>query len=153
MEKSIITEDSEEVILTKHKLSGNKRDGPQSISLVQKEQNIKVNLETQMENLKVSENQCDKCQEDFLTSVDLESHMKSHHSKQWNCNHCSYQASNRALLMNHCKLVPGHKPSKQRMGQNGVMTCYTCKDEFRSYHELMNHRKEYIHPTRNVVTI
>ena len=32
------------------------------------------------------------------------------------------------------------------MGQSGVMICYTCKNEFRSYHELMNHRKEE-HPS------
>ena len=146
VENNPITQDSEEAILTKQKLSGHKRDGPQNVPLVQNEQNVTVNLEAQMDNLKVSESQCDECQEDFLTKINLKSHMKSHHSKQWNCDQCDFQTSTRTLLMNHCKLVTGHKPSKQRIGQTGVMTCYTCRDEFRSYHELMNHRKEE-HPS------
>ena len=45
--------------------------------------------------------------------------------------------------MNHCKRQPGHTPSKQqRLGQTGVLECYTCRSEFRSYHNLMTHRKE-----------
>ena len=69
-------------------------------------------------------------------------------SKQWNCDKCDFQATNRAILLNHCKLAQGHQPSrqKQRLGQNGVLECYTCKSEFRSYHDLMNHRKEE-HPS------
>ena len=46
--------------------------------------------------------------------------------------------------MNHCKQTKGHQPSnqKQRLGQTGVLECYTCRGEFRSYHNLMTHRKE-----------
>ena len=138
--------ESEEIVLTKQNHSELKRDGPNNIPLVQKEENVQVNLEAQMDNLKVSEICCDKCQEDFVAHADLKNHMKRQHSKQWNCNECDFQASTRAFLTNHCKLVPGHMLSKQRMGQSWVMTCYTCKEEFRSYHELMNHRKEE-HPS------
>ena len=96
-----------------------------------------------MGSLKVSESYCDKCHEDFQNKDDFESHIKNLHSKQWNCDKCDFQGSTRVILMNHCKKQPGHIPSKQqRHGQTGVMECYTCRSEFRSYHNLMSHRKE-----------
>ena len=126
----------------KNKQSGHKRTDPQSASQVQTEQNINVNLGAEMENLKVSGTFCNKCKEDFETQIVYNIHMKTKHSTQWNCNQCAFQASTRDILMKHCKLTPGHHPTKQRLGQAGVMECYTCKGEFRSYHDLMNQRKE-----------
>ena len=72
--------------------------------------------------------------------------MKTEHSKQWNCDLCDFQASTRQVLMKPCKLTPGHLPSQQKLGQTGVLECYTCKHEFRNYHDLMTHRKEE-HPS------
>ena len=72
--------------------------------------------------------------------------MKIKHSLQWNCNQCDFQATTRSILMNHCKMTRGHTPSKQRLGESGVVECFTCRSEFRSYHDLMNHRKQQ-HPS------
>ena len=136
--------DSEEQLLVKHKQNGHKRDGPQSAPHVQTLPKQTVNLEESMEKLNVSEINCKTCKDSFESKKGFESHMKSKHNKQWNCDQCSFQASNRAILMNHCKVTQGHKPAKhnQRLGEAGVIECYTCRGEFRSYHELMNHRKQ-----------
>ena len=101
-----------------------------------------------MKSLTVTEIQCEKCHEDFDNKEDLERHVKNKHSIQWNCEQCAFQASTRYILMNHCKLTPGHQPSKQRqrLGQTGALECYTCKSEFRNYYDLMNHRKQE-HPS------
>ena len=101
-----------------------------------------------MKTLTVIELQCEICQEEFNKKEDLDRHIKNSHSKQWNCDQCDFQASTRYILMNHCKLTQGHQPSKQRqrLGNTGVLKCYTCKSEFRNYHDLMNHRKEE-HPS------
>ena len=147
VEKEIVTE-SDEATLRKHKGTGHKRTGPQSAPLVQGDTDLSLNLEEHMENLSVSESHCDICQDEFESKEELERHVKNKHSKQWNCDTCAFQASSRSILMNHCKLTKGHQPSKQRqrLGQTGVLECYTCKSEFRSYHDLMNHRKEE-HPS------
>ena len=109
---------------------------------------LTVTIAKQMENLSVSESQCDICKDKFVKEEDLERHKKNKHSKQWNCDQCDFQASTRLILLNHCKLVKGHQPSKQRqrLGQTGILECYTCKSEYRNYHDLMNHRKEE-HPS------
>ena len=106
------------------------------------------NLEKHMESLSVSEIHCNTCQEEFEEKEDLDRHVKNKHSKEWNCDQCDFQASSRTILMNHCKLTKGHQPSKQRkkLGETAVLECYTCKSEFRNYHDLMNHRKEE-HPS------
>ena len=44
--------------------------------------------------------------------------------------------------MNHCKLKAGHQPSRGQKSKSGALECFTCKSEFRSYHNLMEHRKE-----------
>ena len=146
-EQKTAVPDSELIVLQKNKQKGHKRDGPQSTPVKQTENDITVTLEAHMETLKVTEINCDKCQEDFQTRVEFESHIKNIHSKQWNCDKCDFQGSTRVILMNHCKKTPGHTPSKQqRQGQTGVLECYTCRSEFRSYHNLMTHRKE-VHPS------
>ena len=158
---------SDEEVLAKHKQSGHKRESPQSSPIGQTEQTIPVrhgnvceecnyilkDTETMEIHTKKHEdknnNFCDICQEDFENKYDFIMHNKNVHSSQWNCNQCDFQASTRQILLNHCKVALGHQPSKgqkQRMGQSGVMECYTCRAEFRSYHDLMNHRKEE-HPS------
>ena len=94
-----------------------------------------------MQSLKVSETLCKICQEVLDNDIDLQRHMKTKHSEQWNCDKCDFQASTREILMKHCK-SSGHNPSKLRLGQTGVLECYTCRNEFRSFNDLMNHRKE-----------
>ena len=163
-----INSDTDEMVLAKHKQSGHKRLNPQSPPKVQTEKTITINqglvcevcsetfndLNTAKDHTKIHKKQnkydnCEICQEDFETQAEFERHMKDQHSKQWNCEECDFQASSRNILMNHCKLSPGHHPSKgqkQRLGQTGVLECYTCQHEFRSYHDLMNHRKEE-HPS------
>ena len=89
---------------------------------------------------------CDICQEHFTDNVEYKLHFKKEHSKQWNCDDCDFQSSTRVGLMNHCKVKPGHKPSRGQKSKSTVLECYTCKSEFRSYHNLMEHRKEE-HPS------
>ena len=48
--------------------------------------------------------------------------------------------------MNHCEKTAGYKPSRGQRSKLGVLKCYTCNLEFRSYHDLMEHRKEE-HPS------
>ena len=83
-----------------------------------------------------------------LKKTEFEQHIKTKHSRQWNCDTCAFQATTRTILMNHCQKAQGHQPAKQnqRKGQTGVLECYTCKSEFRSYHDLMSHRKDE-HPS------
>ena len=140
--------DSEEQVLLKHKQNGHKREGPQSPPNLQAQHKQTVNLEEQIEKLNITELHCKICKDNFESKVDFESHMKIKHSKQWNCDQCAFQASTRTILMNHCKITQGHKPAnhKQRLGETGVIECYTCRGEFRNYHDLMNHRKEE-HPS------
>ena len=125
VEKTTITLDSDESVLNKHKKNGHKRDGPQTASVEKTKDNITVHLEKEMENLKVSQTFCEQCHVDLVKNVDFLKHMKTEHSKQWNCDLCDFQASTRQVLMKHCKLTPGHLPSQQRLGQTGVMECYT----------------------------
>ena len=161
------TSHSDEDVLAKHKQSGHKREGPQSSAIVQTEQITSVHQGIECDNcndiLKDTEtlkkhkqmleekgnNYCDICQEDLGEKHNFITHNKNMHSNQWNCEECSFQASTRAILLKHCQIAEGHQPSKgqkQRSGQTGVMECYTCKSEFRNYHDLMNHRKEE-HPS------
>ena len=143
---TITCSDSEESLLNKHKQNGHNRDGPQSAAVVKTKDIITVNLEKDMQKLKVSQTFCEQCHIDLATNVDFLKHNKIEHSKQWNCDLCDFQASTRQVLLKHCKLTPGHLPSQQKLGQTGVLECYTCKHEFRNYHDLMNHRKEE-HPS------
>ena len=143
VENSQASQASEEEIMSKHKLNGHKRVNPQSAPCAKKQDDLTVNIEAQLGTLTVSEISCDTCHEEFVNRVDFEQHKKINHSLQWNCEDCDFQASTRLILMNHCEKTPGHQPvkHKQRLGQTGVLLCYTCKAEFRIYHDLMSHRK------------
>ena len=89
---------------------------------------------------------CEACQQEFDRHTEYREHNKKYHSKQWNCDNCDFQAATRLSLMNHCKKTAGHKPSRGQRSKSGILECYTCKSEFRSYHDLMEHRKEE-HPS------
>jgi hypothetical protein len=94
--------------------------------------------------------QCDKCEFKFANQDDLKEHKHTHVSKkEWNCNNCSFQASSSSELMNHLKLT-GHLPSPEIQNQKSKIShCYTCKEEFLSYWNLMNHRKQRHPSNRN----
>ena len=159
-----VTADSDEVVLTKQKSNGHNRASPQSEPISQKDHTSIVNLgqicdicshvtdnthdlEAHMDTHKKCQKEvsCNQCEESFEDNSDLKNHIENEHSKQWNCNDCDFQATTRQILLNHCKQAQGHHPSKrqkQRLGQTGVLECYTCQAEFRNYHDLMSHRKE-----------
>ena len=91
---------------------------------------------------------CDYCSEIFRSQPDLEEHIKSNHvtemNNEWNCYDCPYQANVAAHLMNHLKLT-SHQPSPAIKNRKALFLeykqCYTCKQEFDGYRNLMNHRK------------
>ena len=76
--------------------------------------------------------------------------MKTKHTdKEWNCNGCCFQASNTKELINHLKLS-GHQPSQDIQNvKTKIIHCYTCKEEFSSYWNLMNHRRQK-HPSNKI---
>ena len=94
--------------------------------------------------------ECEKCEQIFLTKRQLETHMKTKHTeKEWNCNGCCFQASNTKELINHLKLS-GHQPSQDiQNNKTKIIHCYTCKEEFSSYWNLMNHRRQK-HPLNKI---
>ena len=91
--------------------------------------------------------QCDVCDKEFSSEADLNTHMTAKHiEKEWNCDNCSFQASHSSELINHLKLT-GHQPCQLNQNQASQIThCFTCKEEFSSYWNLMNHRKQK-HPS------
>ena len=75
-------------------------------------------------------------------------HIKKHKSEEWNCDSCSFQASEPSELMNHLKAT-GHQPSKnidKKKIFKDFKQCYTCRMEFDGFYNLMNHRK-LVHPS------
>ena len=90
---------------------------------------------------------CVICEENFLTESNLKKHQETYHDgKEWNCDGCSFQSNSSEELINHLKLT-GHQPSKSIQNSKSKIThCYTCKEEFTSYWNLMNHRKQK-HPS------
>ena len=93
---------------------------------------------------------CDTCSDKFTSDGDLSEHtLSKHKEKQWNCDGCSYQASSSKELINHLKLT-GHQPSQNILNSKSEIThCPTCKEEFTSYWNLMNHRKQK-HPSNRI---
>ena len=151
----------EEVIMARNKASGYKRIDPSSASeSVSNEKvmfgctwkNCKMQLESQGL-LSAHMNQhkliyaCDECDLEVMTPAELNVHKKSQHgSKEWNCNNCSFQASGSSELRNHLKLT-GHQPTPDiQDSKSKISHCYTCKEEYSSYWNLMNHRKQR-HPS------
>ena len=66
---------------------------------------------------------------------------------QWNCNDCDFQGHKADDLLKHLKRA-GHQPSalvEKRKLFSDYKECYTCKEEFDGYFNLMDHRKS-VHP-------
>ena len=159
-----IEELDEEVIMARNKDTGFKRTGPSSDSeSISKEKIMfgctwrKCNLQLESEGLlRAHMNQhtltfeCNKCDANFIQESDLKDHIKSvHESREWNCNNCSFQASDSKELINHLQLS-GHQPSPEIQNPRSTIShCYTCQEEFSSYWNLMNHRKQRHPSNRN----
>ena len=86
-------------------------------------------------------NQCNYYETVFWTELQLRSHVELHHVEesvkitlQYNCKDCSFQGENSLELKKHIQITK-HTPSEY------IEECYTCKKEFSSYWNLMNHRK------------
>ena len=96
---------------------------------------------------------CDQCSTIFDEEENLQKHMTATHVKSkkfddWNCNDCLYQGHGAPALLNHLKYEK-HKPSPlvdKRSLFPDFKQCYTCHEEFDSYHSLMEHRK-VVHPS------
>ena len=96
---------------------------------------------------------CEKCETKFTNKDELENHMSKQHLEEkifldWNCNDCPFQGDTAMTLLNHLKIT-SHQPSSLVDKRNlfeDYRQCYTCKEEFDSYQNLMNHRK-IVHPS------
>ena len=151
----------DEITLAKAKKSGHRRVDPsapnESVSNEVKMfrcswTNCKQQLESEgLLNAHMAEHSpefyCNDCDGKFTCEVDLKLHRSvNHEDKEWNCESCSFQANSSNELMNHLKET-GHQPSKKIQDPKSKITqCYTCKEEFASYWNLMNHRKQK-HPS------
>ena len=96
---------------------------------------------------------CDQCESTFRNEEDLTKHIEDEHKQdqddEWNCDGCSFQASEIHVLINHLKIT-GHQPSKNlemKKYFNEYRQCFTCKKEFNGYNKLMDHRKD-VHPSK-----
>ena len=88
---------------------------------------------------------CLKCDAVFDDKSELREHMEVKHVtriRQYNCEDCPFQGENGLELKKHV-LRTQHNPSEC------IETCYTCKNEFKSYFHLMNHRNKE-HPSNKV---
>ena len=96
---------------------------------------------------------CDQCEYTFRNEGELAKHIEDEHKQgqdnEWNCDGCSFQASEIHVLINHLKIT-GHQPSKNlemKKYFNEYRQCFTCKKEFNGYNKLMDHRKD-VHPSK-----
>ena len=85
--------------------------------------------------------ECNDCGKEFGRKVQYDRHMKTYHTsanvvtKQYNCEDCPFQGENSLELKKHVQRSR-HTPSQT------TEKCYTCKQEFGNYWQLMNHRKK-----------
>ena len=158
----------EELTLLSGKQSGHRRTAPQEMpevvsENVKKFQCEKCDKELESEGLFNAHMQshhipkpvfaCEHCDDEFNLKHDLmvhvrDMHIKKHKSEEWNCDSCSFQASEPSELMNHLKAT-GHQPSKnidKKKIFKDFKQCYTCRMEFDGFYNLMNHRK-LVHPS------
>ena len=91
---------------------------------------------------------CNKCGKEFVKDVQLDMHIKTNHmenkkqTKQFNCEDCSFQGTTSLELKKHTKITY-HNPSPY------TEQCHTCSKEFKSYKEMMDHRK-IEHPSKRL---
>jgi hypothetical protein len=97
---------------------------------------------------------CISCDFEFVSKKKYKQHMKEHHlpkeddDSEFTCPECQYQTNDKNLLMKHMKET-NHKYANVQSGDRNPeeeKKCYTCKDMFKNYNSLMNHRK-MLHPS------
>ena len=159
---------SEEIALNTSKSRGYRRTVPQE-EPEQKKQEIRIfkcskcGVELQSKgileahasiHIPTSTFKCDSCVETFPTKNELENHVaddhkEMSHSDEWTCNDCPFQGSLSSQLMKHLKLT-SHQPNPTIKDRNSLFLdykqCFTCKQEFDGYRNLMQHRK-FNHPS------
>ena len=107
---------------------------------------------------------CENCESHFPNQSELERHTEQFHKENissfedWNCNDCIFQGHDAETLLKHLKLK-NHQPSplvEKRSLFPDYKECYTCKEQFDGYINLMEHRK-MVHPSdkkcRNFLTM
>ena len=103
-----------------------------------------ITLEQHKEDKHNTLNKCMKCKKTFLNEDMFRKHIEIHEVKsrmeEFNCDTCDFQNTKRKALKDHLEASPGHKPSQKNY------ECKDCKEVFRSYYNLMNHRSSE-HPT------
>ena len=102
--------------------------------------------------------QFNHCDHKFKDESDLSHHMKTQHeSNSWHCDLCDVKFSCKVDLEHHWHLamrknsgtvnIVVFKPSQIIQDTKSmIISCFTCKIEFTSYWNLMNHRKQK-HPS------
>ena len=88
---------------------------------------------------------CGRCAKEFKDEQKLKNHTKLEHAdklRQFTCEDCPFQGESSLELKKHV-LRTQHIPSEYKE------SCYTCKEEFKNYFHLMNHRKKE-HPSTKV---
>ena len=105
-----------------------------------------ITLEQHKEDKHNTLNKCMKSKKMFLNEdIYLENTWKYMRKKSWmekfNCDTCNFLNTKRKALKDRLEVSPGHKPS-----QKDYEGRY-CKEVFRSYYKVMNHRSSE-HPTK-----
>ena len=95
---------------------------------------------TELEHSNKANIQCIECKSNFMNLDDLARHMSMNHRTGTDhsedilkCDKCDYQSNQKNEIENH-------------INQKHNITCYTCKEKFNIFSELITHRRE-MHPS------
>ena len=81
---------------------------------------------------------CD-CDFQCMAKEELKAHIEINHKNVFNCGKCEFMSNKNSDLDNHMNIK--HK-----------IPCYTCKEKFNIFSELINHRREK-HPSKKGLQI
>ena len=129
------TEDDDDIVndlqrLAELKLSGHKRDDPQTEAIPKRQEGVVKKTRNFI---------CNKCDLDHKTSNELEEHLDSHYEDgDFSCDTCLFQTNRMRLLRNHLLSAPGHS-SGQVHGKSAIK-CKFCEEKFIDKNELVNHK-------------
>ena len=146
-----LEEELESQIIT-HK--GNNYSCEECDNMFQREEELNIHARSQTRMTETPIYNCSQCKIVLQEKKDFEEHIRKEHGNvrypdEWNCNNCAYQVNQAEDLVRHLKEC-GHQPSKNLENKkyfSDYKYCYTCKQEFDGYHNLMNHRS-LVHPSK-----
>ena len=116
------------------KLSGHRREGPQTQSKIQ--ENPVTFKEPTIRKLI-----CNKCDLDHKSSDDLEEHIDTHYEDgDFACDTCLFQSNKMKLLKNHLLNSPGHSSGQVR-GKPAIK-CKFCEERFIDTKLLVRHKNK-----------